>query len=50
MLRTTNMSSQFRCDIAEKGIEMLKDAFGNKLNIFVGHRRNDVATNLEFCF
>lgn len=50
MLRTTNMSSEFSCDIAEKGIEMLKDAFGNKLNIFIGHRRNDVATNLEFSF
>lgn len=50
MLRTTNMSSEFRCDIAEKAIEMLKDAFGNKLYIFIGHRRNDTTTNLEFTY
>lgn len=50
MLRTTNMSSEFRCDIAEKAIEMVKGTFGNKLNIYIGHRRNDTSTNLEFSF
>ena len=37
MLRSTHTSSEFRCDIAEKAIEMLKEAFGNKLYIFIGH-------------
>ena len=34
MLRLTHISSEFRCDIAEKAIEMIKEAFGNKLYIF----------------
>jgi len=48
MLQTTNLLSKFQCDIAEKAVEMLKDTFGTSLQIFIGHRFNDNAVNLEF--
>jgi len=50
MLRTTNLSSEFENEIAEYAIELLKENFGNKLEIFIGHRWSDDAVNIEFTF
>lgn len=50
MLKTTNLSSEFENEIAEYAIELLKDNFGNKLEIFIGHRLTDDAVNIEFTF
>jgi hypothetical protein len=50
MLKTTMLLSEIECEIAEKAIELLKDYFGNKLEIFIGHRWEDNAVNIEFTF
>lgn len=50
MLRSTHITSEFRCDIAEKAIEMIKEAFGNKLYIFIGHCYIEKVTHLVFTF
>ncbi|MFY0482277.1 hypothetical protein ACI6PS_06680 [Flavobacterium sp. PLA-1-15] len=50
MLKTTNLSSEFENEIAEYAIELLKDNFGNTLEIFIGHRWIDDAVNIEFTF
>lgn len=48
MLRTTQMSSEFHSDIAEKVISLLKNSLGNTLDIFIIHRFSDRTNNLVF--